>query len=46
MFAPGSQVSLYNDDAALNGKVAPLKINKKQEVELIIPCNGASLIVN
>lgn len=46
MFAPGSQVSLYNDDATLNGKVAPLKVNKKQEVELIIPCNGASLIVN
>lgn len=46
MFAPGSLVSLYNDDATLNGKVAPLKVNKKQEVELIIPCNGASLIVN
>lgn len=46
MFAAGSQVNFYNDDAALNGKVAPLKINKKQEVELIIPCNGASLIVN
>ena len=46
MFAAGSQVNFYNDDAALNSKVAPLKINKKQEVELIIPCNGASLIVN
>lgn len=46
MFAPGSQVSLYSDDATLNGKITPLKINKKQEVELIIPCNGASLIVN
>lgn len=46
MFAPGSQVSLYNDDATLNGKITPLKINKKQEIEIVIPCNGGSLIVN
>jgi len=46
MFAPGSQVSLYNDDATLNGKITPLKINKKQELEIVIPCNGGSLIVN
>jgi len=46
MLAPGSQVSLYSDDATLSGKVSPLKINKKQELEIVIPCNGGSLIVN
>ncbi len=46
MFAAGSQVSLYSDDATLSGKVSPLKINKKQELEIVIPCNGGSLIVN
>ncbi|MBP1676487.1 MAG: glycoside hydrolase family 97 protein [Bacteroidetes bacterium] len=46
MFAAGSQLSLYNDDAALNGKITPLKINKKQEAEIVIPCNGGIVIVN
>lgn len=46
MFAPGSQVSMYNDDATLSGKVTPLKINKKQETEIAIPCNGGIVIVN
>ena len=46
MFAPGSQVSLYSDDATLSGKITPLKITKKQEIEIVIPCNGGSLIVN
>lgn len=46
MFASGSQVTLYSDDAQLNGKVTPLKINKKQEVELFIPTNGGALINN
>ena len=46
MLLSGSQVNLYTDDDALNGKVIPLKINKKQEVELTIPCNGGALLVN
>lgn len=46
MFASGSQVTLYSDDAQLNGKVTPLKISKKQEVELFIPTNGGVLINN
>lgn len=46
MLLSGSQVNLYTDDDALNGKVIPLKINKKKEVELTIPCNGGALLVN
>jgi len=46
MFATGSQLNLYNDDAALNGKISLLKINKKQEAEIAIPCNGGIVIVN
>jgi hypothetical protein len=46
MLLQGSQVNLYTDDDALNGKVTPLKINKKQQVELTIPCNGGALLVN
>jgi hypothetical protein len=46
MFKSGTQISVYSDDALLNGKVTTLKINKKQEVEWLIPCNGAMLMLN
>lgn len=40
MFAAGEIVQYYSDDKDLNGSVKPLKMNKKQEVTLTIPCNG------
>lgn len=45
MLAAGSKVSLYSDTEKLEGSLKEIKINKKQEVTLVVPCNGASLIV-
>jgi len=45
MIQAGSEVKLYSDNA-LNGKVTQVKLNKKQELEFIIPCNGGMLVVN
>lgn len=44
MFAAGETVQYYSDDKLLNGSVKPLKINKKQEVTLTIPCNGGIVL--
>ncbi len=46
MIAAGSALKQYLDDAQLNGKVISTKLKKSQEIELIIPTNGATLIVN
>lgn len=45
MFMAGSQVHFYSDDAKLNGKISEVKINNKQELDLLIPCNGGALVV-
>ncbi len=44
MFAAGSQVRLYSDDASLQGGLKIVKMNKKQTMELIIPCNGGIIV--
>jgi hypothetical protein len=44
MFASGETVQYYSDDKDLNGSLKPLKINKKQEVTLTIPCNGGVVL--
>lgn len=44
MFAAGETVQYYSDDKNLNGSVKPLKMNKKQEVTLTIPCNGGIVL--
>ena len=44
MFAAGETVQYYSDDKDLNGSVKPLKMNKKQEVTLTIPCNGGIVL--
>jgi len=44
MFAAGSTVKFYSDDDQLNGSVKDLKINKKQQVAITIPCNGGVVI--
>lgn len=46
MIAAGAELKLYLDDAQLNGKVISTKLKKNQEMELVIPTNGATLIVN
>ena len=44
MFAKGQMVSLYSDDAQLNGSVKPVKIDKKQQFTVTIPQNGGVVI--
>lgn len=46
MFRVGSQIHLYSDDTQLNGKITTVKLNNKQNLELIIPYNGATLITD
>ena len=44
MFEAGKTVDFYNDDAKLNGGVKQIKISKKKEVNVVIPCNGGFVI--
>lgn len=44
MFSNGEKVRLFSDDKALQGGVKQIKIGKKQELQLAIPCNGGVLI--
>jgi len=46
MIAAGAELKQYLDDAQLNGKVISTKLKKNQEMELVIPTNGATLIIN
>lgn len=46
MFAPGTSLTYYNDDLHLQGCVTSIKQNKKQEIQLTIPCNGGVVISN
>lgn len=46
MFSNGETLRLYSDDKALSGSVKQLKMGKKQEVQLTIPCNGGIVITN
>jgi len=45
MFDKGAEVTVYSDDAQLNGSVKTLKQNKKQQMMITIPCNGGVVIV-
>ena len=45
MFAKDTQLTVYADDAQLNGSVKQVKQNKKQQLTITIPENGGCLIV-
>lgn len=45
MLPAGEEVQVYSDDAKLQGKLTAVKLNKKQEMQLTIPCNGGVLLV-
>ena len=45
MFEKDTVMTVYSDDAQLNGSVKTLKQNKKQQVAITIPCNGGVVIV-
>ena len=44
MFKVGQTVTMYSDNAKLQGSKKPLKVSKKQQVSVTIPVNGACLI--
>ncbi len=44
MFAPGSQVTVYSDDAQLAGSRRDVKL-KKSQLDIVIPKNGGLLVV-
>ena len=44
MFEKGTELTVYSDDAQLNGSVKSLKQNKKQQIMMTIPCNGGIVI--
>ena len=44
MFSKGELLTVYSDDAQLNGSVKTLKQNKKQQMVITIPCNGGIVI--
>lgn len=46
MIQSGAEMSVYTDDDQLNGKATKAKMNKKQEVEMILPSNGGVVIVH
>ena len=45
MFAAGTSLQVYSDDAQLNGSVKTIKQNKKQQLQVTIPCNGGLVIL-
>ena len=46
MFAKGTELQVYSDDAQLQGSVSTVKQNKKQQITVTIPTNGAVVIMN
>ena len=44
MFEAGSQIKVYADNEKLEGGVSTVKVNKKKELKITIPCNGGVLI--
>ena len=46
MLEAGEALTLYTDDMKLQGDVSIVKLNKNKEVELIVPCNGGTVVVN
>lgn len=46
MFQKGQILSVYSDDALLNGSVKEVKLNKKQQLDITIPTNGGLVITS
>ena len=46
MFEKGSSLSLYSDDAQLQGSLKTIKLNKKQQLTITIPCNGGLVVTH
>ena len=46
MFQKDTQLTVYSDDAQLQGAVKQVKQNKKQQLTVVIPTNGGLVINN
>jgi len=46
MIAAGSSLQVYSDDAKLQGSLKTIKLNKKQQITVTIPCNGGVVITS
>lgn len=46
MFQAGDMLNFYSDDAQLNGSLKEVKLNKKRQMDITIPYNGAVVINN
>ena len=46
MISAGETISVYTDNARLVGKTSTEKLNKHQQLQVSIPCNGGIVIVN
>ena len=46
MFNKGTELKVYSDDAQLQGSVNTVKLNKKHQITVTIPTNGAVVINN
>ena len=46
MFQKDTQLTVYSDDAQLQGTVKQVKQNKKQQLTVVIPKNGGIVINN
>ena len=44
MFPSGSQLSVYSDTDKLEGSLKTVKLSKKQQLQISIPCNGGLVI--
>ncbi len=44
MFEAGAQIKVYADNEKLEGRVGTVKVNKKKELKISIPCNGGLVI--
>ena len=46
MISAGETISVYTDNARLVGKTSTEKLNKHQQLQVSIPCNGGIVIAN
>ena len=45
MIEAGKEVKVYSDNKDLEGDLQTVKLNKRQEVQITIPCNGGMVII-
>lgn len=45
MIEAGKEVKVYSDNKDLKGDLQTVKLNKRQEVQITIPCNGGMVII-